>query len=222
MKPLLMLFFISSFSTLHAQEEGECKVLVPALNGVYQGGCKNGLANGKGQASGTDAYEGGFRNGYPNGKGTYTWATGNTYKGEWLKGMREGEGVFSGKFQGRDTIMAGIWKNDIFMGPKPTPPKVTTKYNVTSTSFVRNGDGSKISVSFYQNGITNLVESLDFTCSSGNEIRSGNITTIWDIRFPFNCKVNYRSWNSLKTQQYDCILEFEITQPGSWDLHVGN
>jgi hypothetical protein len=207
---------------VHSQEKEECKVLVPGLADAYQGGCKKGLANGQGKASGTDAYEGGFRNGYPNGKGIYTWASGNTYKGEWNMGMREGEGVFSGRLEGRDTIMSGIWKNDNYMGPKPNPPKVTTKYNVISTSFVRNGEGSKISISFYQNGITNLVESLDFTCSSGSEIRSGNITTIWDIRFPFNCKINYRSWNSLKTQQYDCILEFEITQPGSWDLRVGN
>jgi len=123
---------------------------------------------------------------------------------------------------GKDTVMAGVWKHDIYIGPKPSPPKVTTKYNVVSTSFVRNGDANKITISFYQNAIVNFIESLEITASSGNEVQSGNYTNIYDIRFPFNCKINYQSWNSLKTQLYDCILEFEIYEPGSWDLRVGN
>jgi hypothetical protein len=118
--------------------------------------------------------------------------------------------------------MSGIWKNDSHVGPKPSTPKVATQYNVISTSFVRTGEGNEISISFYQNHITNQVTYVDITTRSGNEIRSGNIINLWDIRFPFNCKINYVTWNSLKTQQYDCILEFEINQPGSWDLRIEN
>ena len=222
MKTFLVLLLIIAMIPIHGQINGECKVLVHNLEGVYQGGCRNGLAQGKGTASGTDSYTGGFRNGYPNGKGTYTWKSGNIYKGEWNMGKREGNGVFTGNIYGRDTVMAGIWKDDNFMGPKPSPPKVLTNYNVVSTSFNRSGEGSKITISFYQNGIINFIEALDVTANSGNEVQSGNYTNIWDISFPFKCKINYQSWNSLKTQIYDCILEFEIAEPGSWDLRVGN
>ena len=222
MKSLFFICLVLPACILHAQEGDDCRVLIPALQGAYQGGCKDGLAQGKGKASGTDAYAGGFRNGYPNGKGTYTWASGNTYKGEWVMGKREGEGVFSGHVQGKDTIMSGIWKNDNYMGPKPAAPKVITKYNVLSADFVRIGDGNKLTISFYQNGVTNLISLLEISGSSGNEVRSGNYTNIWDIRFPYECKINYTSWNSLKSHQYDCILEFVITGPGSWDLRVGN
>jgi len=43
--------------------------MVPALQGTYDGGCKNGMAQGKGTARGTDTYMGFFKNGLPNGKG---------------------------------------------------------------------------------------------------------------------------------------------------------
>jgi hypothetical protein len=218
----ILLFFFLPVLPLHAQESEDCKVLVPALQGAYQGGCKNGLAQGKGTASGTDAYTGSFKNGYPQGKGIYTWASGNTYKGEWNQGVMDGEGVFTGRLYGKDTIMTGIWNAGKYMGPKPVAPKVTTKYNVVSTSFKRTGEGSSLTVSFFQNGIINKIESLEFSSSSGSEVQSGNITHLWNIHFPFNCKINYVSWNSLRTQQYDCILEFEITQPGDWELRVGN
>jgi hypothetical protein len=222
MKTPCFLLLIFSWLPVIGQNKDDCRVLVPNLQGSYEGGCRDGLAQGKGTASGTDSYTGGFRNGYPNGKGTYTWASGNVYKGEWNMGKCEGNGVFTGKIHGKDTVMAGIWKNGDYMGPKPSPPKVSTNYNVVSTSFTRQGEGNKITISFYQNGIVNFIENLDVTANSGNEVQSGNYTNIWDISFPFRCKINYKSWNSLKTQIYDCILEFEITEPGSWDLRVGN
>ncbi len=205
-----------------AQDNGECKVLVPALEGIYQGGCKDGVAHGKGTASGTDAYTGSFKNGLPNGKGTYTWASGDYYKGDWKLGKREGVGVFATKINGKDSLLSGVWTNDMFIGSKPAPPQIILKYNVVSTSFVRTGEGNKISISFYQNGIVNSLVSLSMVASSGSEVKSGNITNFYDIRFPFHCKIDYQSWNSLRTQMFDCILEFEISQPGSWELRVGN
>jgi hypothetical protein len=217
---LTLLIFPLCF--LHCQDNGDCKVLVPSLNGAYQGGCKEGLAQGKGTASGTDAYTGVFRKGYPNGKGTYTWASGNTYKGDWIMGKREGNGVFTGRLDGKDTVMAGIWRDDRFIGAKPSPPKIIMKYNVVSTTFTRTGEGNKIAISFYQNGIVNYLESLSIVTNNGSEVKSGNIANYFDIRYPFHCKINYQSWNSLRTQLFDCVLEFEINQPGSWDLRVGN
>jgi hypothetical protein len=219
---LILTLLILPLCLVHSQENGECKVLVPALDGIYSGDCREGLAHGKGIASGTDAYTGSFKNGLPNGKGTYTWATGDYYKGDWKLGKREGIGVFTARINGKDSLMSGIWENDVFIGSKPSPPKIILKYNVISTSFMRLGDGNKISISFYQNGIKNNLVSLSMVTNSGSEVKTGDITNYFDIHFPFHCKINYQSWNGLRTQLFDCVLEFEITQPGSWDLRVGN
>jgi hypothetical protein len=218
----IVILMILPFYLVHAQENGDCKVLVPNLEGIYKGGCKDGLAHGKGIASGTDAYTGTFKNGLPNGKGTYSWASGDYYKGDWKLGKREGIGVFTTTINGKDSLLSGIWENDVFIGAKPAAPEIVQKHNVVNTSFVRKGEGNRISISFYQNGIVNSVDNLSMVTSSGSEVISGNITNYYDIQFPFHCKINYQSWNSLRTQLFDCVLEFEITQPGSWDLRVGN
>lgn len=207
---------------LHAQQPTSCRVMLPALEGSYDGGCKNGLAQGKGSASGTDRYTGNFRNGLPHGKGEYTWSSGDTYEGQWNMGVREGDGTFRGKVNGRDTTLAGIWKEDRYSGPKPLMPRIIQKYNVTETSFLRSGDGNKFSVQFAQNGMPNNIEGLEIVVNSGTENQAGRITFYYDIQFPFRCKINYRSWNSLRTVMYNCTLEFEITQPGNWELKVGN
>ncbi|MEI6061185.1 MAG: hypothetical protein WCR72_10775, partial [Bacteroidota bacterium] len=69
----LTLFTLSAL-ILFGQEK--CRVLKPELVGTYEGKCKDGLANGKGIAIGTDRYEGQFTKGFPQGYGTYTWSTG--------------------------------------------------------------------------------------------------------------------------------------------------
>lgn len=207
---------------LTAQTAPPCRVALPALEGSYEGGCKNGLAQGKGTASGIDQFSGTFRQGFPHGKGRYTWSSGDVYEGQWNMGRRDGEGTFTGKIDGRDTILAGMWKEDRYAGPKPQAPNIIQKYNITETTFVRTGEGNKFSVQFWQNGTPNNIEGLEIVTNSGMENQAGRITFYYDVQFPFHCKINYRSWNSLRTVQYNCTLEFEITQPGSWELRVGN
>jgi hypothetical protein len=222
MKKFLILFLVLLTSMLSAQENRECRVMVPALQGTYFGGCKNGMAQGKGTATGIDTYTGFFKNGFPNGKGIYIWSSGSKYNGEWNMGFREGEGTFTRTVGGRDSVMAGIWEKDSYIGPKPVAPNIIQKYNVVSTSFKRTGKGATISFSFYQNGMNNNIESLDFSTNSGSENRTGKYTNFYAVQFPFHCRVDYKSWNSLRTMLYDCFLEFEITQPGNWDIQIGN
>jgi hypothetical protein len=218
----LILLLVLPISILCAQMNSDCRVMVPALQGTYDGGCKNGLAQGKGIASGTDTYSGFFKNGFPHGKGIYTWASGSKYNGEWNLGMREGEGTFTETVNGVNSEKAGIWAKDNYVGPKPVAPKIIQKYNVVSTSFKRTAEGSTISFSFYQNGMSNNVLSPDFLTNSGSENQAGKYTNFYNVQFPFHCKVTYESWNSLRTVLYDCILEFDITQPGNWDIQIGN
>ena len=59
-----------------------CRVLDSELTGVYQGGCKDGLAEGYGEAKGSAEYRGAFRAGRMQGKGVKTWPSGDRYEGE--------------------------------------------------------------------------------------------------------------------------------------------
>jgi hypothetical protein len=220
--PLVTALCLFPAGFVHSQTAPPCRVMVPALEGSYDGACRDGLAQGNGTATGTDRYEGSFRKGLPHGKGTYTWSSGDVYEGQWNNGRREGEGSFRGRVNGRDTVLTGQWKGDRYMGSKPLMPKIILKYNVSDASFYRSGDGNKISVQFIQNGMPNNVEGLEIVTSSGTETQAGRISMYYDLQFPFHCKINYRSWNSLRTVLYNCTLEFEITQPGSWELKVGN
>ena len=222
MKKFLTLLLVLPISILNAQKNGNCLVMVPALRALTTADVKTDWPRAKVTARGKDTYTGFFRKGFPDGKGIYIWASGNKYNGQWKMGLREGEGTFTGTVGGKDTVMAGIWKRDSYAGPKPAAPRIIQKVNVVSASFKRTGEGSAITFSFYQNGKYNYIESSDFSASSGSENRSGNYTVFYTARFPFSCKVIYKSWNSLRTILYDCILEFEITQPGNWDIRIDN
>jgi hypothetical protein len=128
-------------SDLQAQA---CRVLDPELQGVYVGGCANGLAEGTGHARGSAEYRGEFRAGRKHGRGTKTWANGDRYEGEFVQDRKEGTGVYvfgrgpwageryEGAFlndrrHGHGTyrwasgdVYAGPWEADRAMGA-PTP-----------------------------------------------------------------------------------------------------
>ena len=128
------------------QAPANCVVLDPELQGSYVGGCKDGLAEGSGQAIGAaeykgtfkagrkhgtgtklwrssgDRYEGEFRDDRKEGVGIYTWGprspwAGERYAGGYLNDQREGSGVYEWPSGDR---YAGTWKNDVIAG-QPTP-----------------------------------------------------------------------------------------------------
>lgn len=106
MKYLGVLFALICF-VLPVQAQSNCKVLDSDIAGSYTGGCKDGLAHGKGTAKGKDSYEGEFIAGWPHGKGTYKWSGGNNYTGDWQQGQHHGTGtkkwaaggVYTGKWE---------------------------------------------------------------------------------------------------------------------------
>ncbi|NOU17271.1 MAG: hypothetical protein HOO91_06900 [Bacteroidales bacterium] len=214
------LILFVSISSLKAQDS--CKVLVKNLQGAYNGGCKKGLAHGKGTANGVDSYEGSFKKGYPNGRGKYIWSTGAVYNGSWEMGVRNGEGTYAFIENGKEIIQDGIWKNDKYVGPKPILPRIIQKTNINSASFVRTGDGNSITIKITMNGVSQSVEDFSMSASSGTEFSNGVSIGFRGIGFPFTCKINFKSWNQMKSVLFDRKLEFEITQPGGWELKIEN
>jgi len=82
---------------------------------------------------------------------------------------------------------------------------------------------NRIKIRIMQGGTDNVsIEDLSLSYDSGNEYRSGNYYGIDNVIYPVNVKVKYRSWNQLRTSEYDVRFEFEITEPGSWDLMLFN
>lgn len=81
-----------------------CKVMDPELQGSYAGGCKDGLAEGHGTASGIARYEGDFKAGRKDGKGIKTWPSGDRYEGDFVADRKQGRGTYT---WGRNSAWAG-------------------------------------------------------------------------------------------------------------------
>ena len=70
-----------------------CRVLDPAIAEQYEGPCKDGLASGRGKASGPGgSYEGDFVAGRKQGRGVQINAAGDRYEGDFANDLREGQG----------------------------------------------------------------------------------------------------------------------------------
>jgi len=226
MKTSLSLLFTLVFvlNQLSAFTQEACKVLKPEISGKYTGDCKNGLADGKGVAEGTDKYEGKFKKGLPNGQGTYTWSTGEVYKGSWSEGKKQGEGKLTFKTNGTDTTTVGIWKNDVFFKKKVESPydirKVTS---IKRYSVERSGDGNKVMLAIMKNGDNNSsVSGLTFFCTSGMMFSIGPKMGYENVMFPCTMRIIYSSTNAFNTASFACEFEVEIKEPGSWDIRLDN
>jgi hypothetical protein len=214
---LVSLLFISG----QVYSQLDCKVLVPALSGKYDGGCKRGLAHGKGIAEGIDRYEGRFVKGYPHGKGRYDWSTGEYYQGDWKKGLRDGTGDYHFEYSGKDTVYSGIWEQDKYIGPNYGQPKVTQKLNIDRVNFNRLDDGNKVEMIVYQGG-SPAQELYSFTVvgNSGVEYQLGKAVGFTGVLFPFKCRVTFDVLNAFRTQSFNCIVEYVINEPGNWQVKI--
>jgi hypothetical protein len=80
-------------SIAHAQQS--CRVIDDELRGTYHGGCRGGLAEGKGVAAGLARYEGEFRRGLKHGYGVKSWPWGDRYEGAFVDDRKHGRGVYT-------------------------------------------------------------------------------------------------------------------------------
>ena len=221
MKIILALILSWMGYSLIAQQN--CIVLKPAIAGKYEGKCKDGMANGKGKAVGTDTYVGQFSKGLPHGTGTYTWANGDTYVGDWVQGLRQGEGTYKFKSNGKDSTLTGLWDNDQYTGPLPPKPKVLNSVSIERYSITKSGGiKNRVLVNFYQDGVRNKgIDNLLMYTTSGTNTSLGESIGYENITFPVTIKINYYTWNKTHAAQFYASFEFEIFEPGDWvvDLH---
>lgn len=220
---IVLLLAAVGFSLNLAAQEG-CRVLKPEIADQYSGKCKDGLAHGKGQASGQDTYTGQFRKGLPDGTGTYTWANGDTYTGEWSDGHRQGEGTMKFKLNGKEEVLAGLWEDDLYKGPVIPKPEVIRSMSIERYTITRSGGIlNRVLINFYQDGVRNRsVENLMLSTSSGSETRLGEAMGFENIIFPVKIKVSYTTWNKVRAIKFSAVFEFEIFEPGDWVVDLFN
>lgn len=118
--PFVLLLITVLFSSygLYAQDSTHaCKVATKDLDGTYVGECKNGLAQGKGEARGNHRYVGNFKNGLPHGEGIYYYTDNQYHKGKFQEGVKEGKGEMHYLRNGQpDSVIKGYWSGDEYRG----------------------------------------------------------------------------------------------------------
>lgn len=220
---MTMLIVPMSIGSIYAQNT--CKVLLPRIGDSYTGECKQGLANGTGEAFGVDQYKGEFRKGLPEGTGTYVWQTGDKYEGAWKNGLRDGNGTFTFQYMGKDSVLTGAWKEDKFIGKKELAPYVIQyRSNIGRISVLKMGDHLnyvriKFSSGRDENSMYN-VSGLTLQASSGTETLSGNFNGFENVTFPFECKARFSVPSQFNTSLLNCELRFLINEPGAWTVTI--
>ncbi|MDP1911464.1 MAG: hypothetical protein Q8K85_24450 [Hyphomicrobium sp.] len=118
MRALFACFAAAALFPLGVSGETLCRVLDPELAGTYQGGCKDGLAEGDGEAKGAAEYRGGFHAGRKQGKGVKIWPSGDRYEGEFVADRKEGTGKYTWGARGPSAGESydGAWLNDLRHG----------------------------------------------------------------------------------------------------------
>ncbi|MBI5011167.1 MAG: hypothetical protein HZB98_16265 [Bacteroidia bacterium] len=197
---------------------------MPEISATYIGECKNGLAHGKGTATGTDRYEGQFNKGLPHGKGTYSWSTGTTYIGEWSKGLRDGEGQMIYPALKGDSIVNGYWKGNTYIGEKNIPAYVIVrKDDLLGINFRKMGEENTVIIKFMRKGqINSQVYNLQVTSTSGTRFKSGTYEGIQSVRYPFDLKITYTTNNPISRASFDVVFECTINEAGKWEITLNN
>ncbi|MCK4748916.1 MAG: hypothetical protein KAT15_17810 [Bacteroidales bacterium] len=206
-KFLICIFLFTTCPMLFAQDKVDCKVLLESLDGMYEGDCKKGLANGKGKAVGTDTYEGTFKKGLPDGEGTYTWSNGDVFRGTFKKGLKEGDGKLTYNPERlADSVLTGFWKQDAYMGLYEYPYKVLSKTGPVNRVVVR-----KLGNSPHHILIRGEMEMLRERGVNSPYFNGGGFD---NVQFPFTADMEASHANVPIT------FKVIIFEPGRWEVVV--
>lgn len=224
-KRIFILMILIPLLSGHVSAQGGCVVLVPKIADSYTGGCKNGLAHGRGEAFGIDQYHGDFRKGLPDGVGTYIWYTGDKYEGEWQKGLRHGYGVFTAKSELGDTLLAGVWRYDRYLAEEVIPDyTILYRQGVGRVTCMKVGKTPVyyIRYKFTRGGEWSggTISDLLLTGSSGAERITDTMIGFENVEFPFEGKVRFSAPNAFYSSILSCEVRFVINDPGAWIVTI--
>ncbi|HEX2967630.1 MAG TPA: hypothetical protein VHO46_00905 [Bacteroidales bacterium] len=220
-KFVICAFFFFLTDLIYSQQE--CKVLLPSIIGKYTGECRQGLAHGFGESTGIDFYRGQFVKGLPQGIGKYIWKDGSTFEGEWKKGVRDGEGVYTIKTSGRDSVVKGFWKDDKFIGTRKSETyHIDYQNNIQRVTCQRTGDRPYIRYQFYRAGgqAYQILSNIMLQGSSGNENNSPQFTGFEEISFPFKGKIMFTAPNLFNATTFNSEVQITLFEPGSWLITI--
>jgi MORN repeat len=213
------LSFIAALFFFNFVTAQDCEVKLLPLNGKYEGGCKDGKANGIGKATGLDSYEGNFKNGYPEGDGTYTWSVGDSFKGGFKKGLKSGKGEMHFKRKNmEDSVVTGFWSKDVYKGKYEEPYKFFEVSNAVSQKSV-NRMGTKMNTVTVTmiSGMFGSANVRAYQLLEGNFIRTnfrdGNKTEIVEfqgVNFPFR----------IRFTQDKGPIDVIFYEDGEWNLEL--
>jgi hypothetical protein len=197
-KLFLLSFLVISFLNIKAQS-ADCKVQPDSLKGTYEGGCKNGKAEGKGKATGTDTYDGEFKNGWPDGIGKYSWKSGESFEGNFKKGLKEGKGELH---KADNQVITGYWKKDKYYGIYEYPfvliSNSSTIYRIDCKITDEKGediiltahrlsDGTSV---FSNNSVVPVISNINtvigtFYTQNTQKLGNSGITRVQQVTFPY-------------------------------------
>lgn len=217
-------FFLLLNIPSYAQNTDSCKVMLPEISSAYKGECKNGLAHGEGTAQGKDTYIGMFKRGLPDGEGKYIYADGSTFTGSFSNGLKNGKGIYRMMSDGKIYAQEGFWEQGEFVGIKDTPDK----YKITNTIGIDNvtinkgkGVQNEIRIQIYGGMKRVIPDDISILRSTGELQQEGRDFIIYKYVCPFTCSIFY-SINTRLGLLRKCYLDFEITEPGSYDVIITN
>lgn len=204
--------------------QSPCKVLLKELDSVYIGECRNGLADGLGEAWGAFHYKGKFVKGYPHGEGRAEYLDGSSFEGNWKKGLKNGKGVIFFFENGEIVKKSGWWENNI-MKKEVVPPeyKIISQQSLNRIRVYRQGDENY--VWFFPNstaGISTDFSDIRLSCNNGTEVFLKPKLGFENVQFPFTGSIRYAAWNKMRTMQYEVYCEIEIYKPGNWVVEMQN
>lgn len=222
MKRTLFLFLLSTILSVCLNSQETCRVKMSTISDTYKGTCRQGLADGQGEASGIDFYTGSFRKGFPDGYGIYVWRTGEKYEGEWKKGMRHGKGIFTFRYFDRDTTITGVWKEDKYVGEKDLQDyEILYRTGVGHISCMRVGDRPYVRYRFTRNGAESQnISGLLMQGSSGTEQMTGSFIGFEQVEFPFEGNLKFFAPNAFYSATITCEVRLVINKPGAWVVSI--
>lgn len=219
--------FLLLTNLLNAQNETSM-VLLKSISGEYSGKRQNGLADGKGTATGEDTYTGLFKDGLPDGKGTYVSKNGDTYKGYWKNGLKHGKGKLVYTLNGKSSTLTGYWKEGDYVGK--SDPDIT--YRVTGSSGIMNYTVKKIEdntnykdnviIITIKSAMTNFIPSdIKINNSTGRVMREAKKFVVSQYFCPLNCEVSYSIDMGLNQRKL-CRFTIEILELGRYEIILSN